>query len=226
MLESRPFHGEIYLHWNSVSEKGYVGQTTQGTDHRWKLHLRCARSAKTPAYRTLFSKAIRKYGADAFDHQVLATAQNQSELDGLERLWIWALQTKVPHGYNLTDGGDSGTAGHIVAPETRTRLSEMAKAQWQNSEYRHKHHAGMIATKRIGRKDSQETIEKRAAAIRGKKQSPEAIANRVAVLRGQKRSQAFCDACANRMRGRKLSAETRLKMSLAQKARQEKNYGA
>jgi group I intron endonuclease len=226
MAQNLNFVGEVYVSTCLANYKSYVGQTTQGVQKRWKLHLRCARSPRTPAYRNLFSKAIRKHGSGAFEHQTLSVAGSQAELDNLEKIWIILFQTKVPNGYNLTDGGDSGTAGHIVSPEVRARLSLAAKSQWRNPEYREKHRQGMISSGRRGRKDSLETIEKRVSKIRGVKQSAEAIAHRVSVLRGKKRTQEFREQCAVRMRGRKLSKATRMKMSQSQRARQEKNHGA
>lgn len=226
MFENRPFTGEVYLHWNTASGKGYVGQTTQSTACRWRVHLRCSRSVHTPAYRSLFAKALRKYGPEGFEHQLVAVAGSQAELDGLERLWIWALQTKAPNGYNLPNGGDSGTAGHVVMPEVRVRLSAAAKEQWSDPGYREKHRLGMIASHRFSRQDLPETIEKRASKMRGRKQSAETIAKRVSKTTGLKRSIEFREQCAVRMTGRKFSTATRLKMSESQKRRQEKNHGA
>jgi hypothetical protein len=68
--------------------------------------------------------AIRKYGWDGFDHQVLSTATTQAELDNLEKVWIILFQaTNRKFGYNLMNGGAAGTP----SIETRQRLSEAAK---------------------------------------------------------------------------------------------------
>jgi len=216
MLEARPFCGEVYLHWNIVSEKGYVGQTTKGTDKRWKLHLRCARSPRTNAYRSVFSKAIRKYGAGAFDHQIISIARSQAELDNLEKIWIILLQSKVPNGYNLSDGGHAA-AGHVVSPEVRARLSESAKNQWKSPEFR-AHYSSI----RQGMKRPQSAIDATAAAHRGKHQSAETIAKRVAKTTGLKRSTEFREQCAARMTGKRLSEETRRKMSASHRERQSR----
>jgi len=130
MAQNPNFLGEVYSHTCLANGKSYVGQTTQGVSKRWALHQRCARSSRTPAYRNLFSKAIRKYGPMAFEHQTLAVAQSQSELDNLEKVWIILLQAKAPTGYNLADGGYAA-AGHTVTPEVRARLSASTKAQWK-----------------------------------------------------------------------------------------------
>jgi hypothetical protein len=63
-MATTPVFGEIYVHTNVLNGKSYVGQTTVGMAKRWALHLRCAQSVRTPAYKTVFSKAIRKYGAE------------------------------------------------------------------------------------------------------------------------------------------------------------------
>jgi group I intron endonuclease len=218
MADFTPF-GEIYLHWCPASEKGYVGQTTLGVVRRWLLHLRCSRSAKTPAYKTIFSKAIRKYGASAFEHHSLSVAGSQEQLDNLEKVWIILLQTKAPNGYNLADGGYAA-AGHVVSAEVRARLSAAAKEQWKNPEYRAKY---------VGHKHSDETRQKMsiAASLRTvNTQTPEGIEKRAAKLRGLKRTPEFCAAQSSRMTGRQFSQETKDKMSASQKARWEMYHGS
>jgi group I intron endonuclease len=215
MPQVSPF-GEVYVHTCLVNDKTYVGQTTAGVSKRWGLHLRCARSPQTNAYRSVFSKAIRKYGADAFEHQTLSVAVSQSELDNLEKLWIILLQSKVPNGYNLSDGGYAA-AGHKVSPEVRARLSEATKNQWKSPEFRA--HYSFV---RKGRKRPQSAIDATTAAHLGTHQSAETIAKRVAKTTGLKRSTEFREQCAARMTGKKLSEETRRKMSASQRERQSR----
>jgi group I intron endonuclease len=181
--------GEVYVSTCLRNDKSYVGQTTQGVSKRWALHQRCARSPRTPAYKTVFSKAIRKYGADVFEHQILSVAGSQAELDNLEKIWIILLQTKVPNGYNLADGGNAA-AGHIVTPEVRARLSAKQIANWANPEYRAAHSGARAYHFR--RAPSAETIAKRVAKMIGRKASAEEIAKRVAKTTGMKRSPEIC----------------------------------
>jgi group I intron endonuclease len=182
MTTVAPFRGEVYIHTCVANEKSYVGQTTQGMEKRWDLHLRCANSPRTPAYSTLIGRAIRKYGADAFEHRVLAIACSQEQLDNLERIWITLLQTKLPNGYNMSDGGYAA-AGHIVTPEVRAVLSAAAKKQWQNPEFREQY-----SESRRGWKPSPKHIAAVVAAHIGKKQSSETVAKRIAKTTGMKRS--------------------------------------
>ena len=216
MAQNPNFFGEVYVHTCLPNGKSYVGQTTAGVSKRWKLHLRCARSPKTLAYGNLFSKALRKYGADAFESQTLSVAHSQMELDNLERVWIILLQTKAPSGYNLATGGYAA-AGHEVSPKVRARLSAATIEQWKSSEFR-QHYSAV----RRGIKQPKAAVEARAAHLRGRKQSADMVAKRVAKTTGLKRTQDFRDACAARMQGTHRSAETRRRMSLAQKARQER----
>jgi len=115
--------GEIYVHTNTHNGKSYVGQTTLGVDRRWKEHIHGAHQPKSPNHRGLFAKAIRKYGRDAFEQQVLSAASSQEALSNLEKVWIILLQTKAPSGYNLTDGGDNGALGHVVSAELRAKIA-------------------------------------------------------------------------------------------------------
>jgi group I intron endonuclease len=191
MIEARPFSGEIYAHINTVNGKIYVGQTTAGMIERWRLHQRCANSPSTPAYNGVFARAIRKYGADAFVHQVLSIARSQAELDNLEKVWIILLQSKVPNGYNLSDGGYAA-AGHVVSPDVRARLSAASKEQWQRQhadpdfklQYRTNRknwtpsvsHIAAVVAAHLGKKQSVDTIARRVAKTTGMKRSPEARA--------------------------------------------------
>src|ERR1700721_37675 len=109
MSETAQFRGEVYVHTNIVNGKSYVGQTTQGVAARWEGHVKERRNRA-------FSRAIRKYGVDSFEHRVLVVARSQEQLDNLEKVWIILLQTKVPLGYNLTCGGEAGTRGYHHTP--------------------------------------------------------------------------------------------------------------
>jgi group I intron endonuclease len=121
MNAAAPFRGEIYLHWNTASDKGYVGQTTVGVSRRWGKHLTAARLPHHPGYGALIAKAIRKYGAESFEHQTLSVAQSAQELDNLEKVWIILLQTKQPHGYNIQAGGSLWTSERTARASTRKR---------------------------------------------------------------------------------------------------------
>lgn len=106
----------VYMH-TAPNGKKYIGQTSKTVRERWIEHVwdsehRC---------NTAFRKAIKKYGADSFKHEVLERMTTEAGARKAERLWIKELNTKAPRGYNLTDGGE-GTLGLKWSKESRDRF--------------------------------------------------------------------------------------------------------
>ena len=99
-------YGVVYLLWNKVNGKRYVGQTVQPLKERMRKHR----------YGNLYiDKAIDKYGLENFRYGVIKTCATKAELDEAEKHFIVVLHSKAPYGYNLTDGGE-GTVGYIPTP--------------------------------------------------------------------------------------------------------------
>ena len=101
--------GVIYLRTNKVNGKQYVGQVTtkrfKARQNKWKSNsYRYAGKA--------INNARAKYGIDAFDFEILKECDDK-ELDFWEMYYIKELNTKVPNGYNMTDGGE-GRSGSSV----------------------------------------------------------------------------------------------------------------
>ena len=115
----------IYCHTNRVNGKRYVGQTVHSMEKRWGHHVALAKS-KNRRHQA-FANAIRKHGADAFDHQILEVVSTQESADSAECRWIEQLNCRVPNGYNLKPGG--GRRGHH--DNTRKLIREASLAQHQ-----------------------------------------------------------------------------------------------
>jgi len=109
----------IYLLYNAVTSKYYVGKTEKTLAERWKGHVKFARLRKRGC--SYLWNAIRHDGAAAFEQIVLADGvQSREELDNLECLWIAALDSTNPSiGYNLTFGGQGG----VQTAEVRAQMS-------------------------------------------------------------------------------------------------------
>ena len=120
----------IYLVTNAVNNKKYVGQTQRVLEERIAEHRR----SKT----SVIYHAIQKYGWENFAVEILDECKTIDELNDREIYWIEKLKTKVPNGYNLTDGG-VGTTGHtytvdarqnalkrVLSPEQVQHMSEVA----------------------------------------------------------------------------------------------------
>lgn len=108
----------IYRHTNRVSDKCYIGLTKATMEYRWRRgHVKdAAAGSEKPLHR-----AIRKYGADVFEHEVLETCDTLELANQRETWWIAAFEATNPElGYNIDDGGTS----HASNPETRRKMSE------------------------------------------------------------------------------------------------------
>lgn len=91
---------EIYIIKNDINDKVYIGQTTQGSEERFKQHLKLLKSSE----KQLIHKAIKKYGKEHFYFEVLETDLAINELDKREEYWI-RYYDSVNRGYNLCYGG-------------------------------------------------------------------------------------------------------------------------
>ena len=59
----------IYKITNKINNKIYIGLTKTGLELRWKKHLQASFSNRSD--NSIFHKAIRKYGIDNFDKEIL-----------------------------------------------------------------------------------------------------------------------------------------------------------
>lgn len=73
-----------------------------------------------------FYKAIKKYGWDGFEHEVVASHLTEEEAQNMEKLLIKELQTQDPEfGYNISAGGET----HTISEEARQRMSDRMKGE-------------------------------------------------------------------------------------------------
>lgn len=173
-MDKKKVYGVVYLITNLINGKQYVGQTIKKVSYRFNEHARA---------NTLIGKAIRKYGRENFKIKVLEKCYSYDELNAAEMKWIKKLNTKDPNGYNKTDGGEG-----ILNPATSTR-EKLAQAGMGNK------HA-------LGRKHTEDEIERiRQSNL------------------GQKRSKETCDKIRQIKTGLKASDETKKKMSAKRKGR-------
>lgn len=87
----------IYLIENLLNGKKYVGQTRQMLRQRINQHK--------SHNKTYIDRAIKCYGFENFKVEILEECASPDELNEREIFWIKTLDTKVPNGYNRTDGG-------------------------------------------------------------------------------------------------------------------------
>ena len=113
----------IYKIINKVNQKIYIGKTSNTLEIRWKLHLYHAFVNKRV---TRLLNAMRKYGADAFSMEEIASHNSEDEINKLEKQFIEDFNSRNPEiGYNISSGGDGG---HI-SDEHYKKMSIMKKGK-------------------------------------------------------------------------------------------------
>jgi len=134
----------IYCLTNRLNQKKYIGQTI---DFRKRMYEH--RSGRSPQCRHLFH-AIKKYGWESFDPNIIDSADTKKELDALETQYIKKYDTMNSDlGYNLTTGGE----GAVYSEESKKRISDLKLAWWDT----HPEEKERVSKQHKGKKLSQET---------------------------------------------------------------------
>lgn len=123
---------QAYLITNKINNKGYVGITTRSLSRRWYEHRFVENSCGQ-----LLGKAIKKYGEENFEIKPIASAKTLENLKSIEKDLIAQFKTKVPFGYNLTDGGD-GVFGYKHDPVLVKRLADAKRGTKASEETKEK----------------------------------------------------------------------------------------
>src|ERR1043165_8530464 len=111
----------VYIVTLNGSDKCYVGITHQPVKNRWSQHVRNARQNK----KGHFYNALRLYGAEAFDCQVLCVCEDRDSAKQCEITWIAAGWSH----YNKTKGGDGNSPGYVTSEEARRKRSAALKGK-------------------------------------------------------------------------------------------------
>lgn len=144
--------GVVYLIWNMVNGKKYVGQTVKTVKARFNEHAR---------QNGIIGRAIRKYGKKNFRYGVIKSCVSKADMDYWEKYFIATLKTKKPNGYNQTDGGE-GIVGLKRTPEHNAKISVAKKGKSFSAE-----HCASISAGRKGISLSAEHCAKIGDALRG-----------------------------------------------------------
>lgn len=97
----------IYKYENKINGNVYIGQTV-APKARHSSHMSAAFNKNATDYNSQFHQAVRKYGRDKFEYEILEIGplENASEM---ERFWI-AKYDSFRKGYNATPGGEFGVS--------------------------------------------------------------------------------------------------------------------
>lgn len=112
----------VYCHTNIYNSKRYVGITKFSMEKRWKEHVSQVKWGEP----TVLGRAILKYGADAFAHEILETVPDLNSANEAEIWWIAHFASDDRSlGYNTSPGGTLKR----MDPEARKKMSDAAKAR-------------------------------------------------------------------------------------------------
>lgn len=122
---------QIYKLTNRINGMSYIGATIQGLRQRMIEHRYQAK------YNAKFaiSRAIREFGMEAFDLEVLAEAEDYERLMQLEIEAIREHGTMSPNGYNNSTGG-RGCPGHQKSVEGRMAIAAATRDRILSDEHR------------------------------------------------------------------------------------------
>ncbi len=151
----------IYKATNLVNGKMYIGKS-KNFDERKKSHRRDTKNGD----QVYFHRALRKYGTENFDWQVIDQAETDQELDDKEKYWVQFYKSFDPQfGYNLTKGGDGGSPNE----ETRRKIGTANKGKIRSIEVKEKlsvSHRG-CRNNNYGKSPSYSTRKKLSLALLG-----------------------------------------------------------
>ena len=152
-----------------ATEKIYIGSAVnyvkRWADHKWNLRNQkhCNRKLQN---------AWNKYGGAAFEFLIIELVEDAALLIEREQHWI-DFHNSYKSGFNMTPTAGS-PLGRAQSAETKQKLRNIN----MTPEFRAMHSA-----RHKGKIVSEETRKKQAAAKLGRKQSPETIAKRAATLK-------------------------------------------
>ena len=201
----------IYTITNITNNKIYVGSAENNFEIRKNKHFKDLKNNKHP--NPHLQSSYNKYGEKNFIFEILEE-QPKELCKYIETYWINILDTKNPfRGYNINDPIKNNKGrkmslefrekrrllnlGRKASPETKVKMSLAHKGKRKPT--RTKEHSEKISIANKGRKLSVETINKikETAKIKG---------------------------CGKWMLGKKLSEETKKKISIATKGSNNPNY--
>ncbi len=184
----------IYCHTHVESGRRYVGLTSQTMERRWASHVTKAKSSRGGRWH--FPNAIRRYGPEAFSHEVLEVCHDLEVANLAEESWIELFDTRNPEkGFNIAKGGQ-----HTPHP--------IRKNPWDDPGYREKKLASLRA--RAAEPSYNEAMRSIALSAW---ENPEIREKYLSTLRPIWQSPEFRERSRDSMTGRKLSPETRAKIA-------------
>ena len=185
----------VYKIVNTINDKVYIGISSKDSKTRFSWHIRdCKRGVRKKLY-----SAMRELGVENFLIEVLEHCQNKEEIKLKEEYYI-KFYNCYENGYNASPKS-GGVKHHSL--ETKQKMSAKAQGRIIPEEGKKKR---SDALKKFWQTKSEEEMRQFADSIKGRNL-------------GRKMSETFKKNCSERMKGVKLSEDTKAKMSASRKGR-------
>lgn len=127
------------------NNKVYIGQTIQPLERRFYSHKNDAihkRDITEFSYGSRIGHAIRKYGLELEQFEVIDRGNSLEDLNNKETYWIEHYNsTNSDFGYNLNSGGGN----NLHSEETKKKIGNATKERWQNEEIADRMRQGLKA---------------------------------------------------------------------------------
>lgn len=148
----------IYKVTNLINNKVYIGKTVSSLERR-KIQHRS--DAKKKLYKCIFHAAIDKYGEDNFCWEVVDRCLFSESLIELEKYYIKKFNSKAPHGYNMTDGGE-GVPGRPMSERARLAAHQRKGKYHHTRQWKENKRAASLGERNpfFGKTHSSETKKK------------------------------------------------------------------
>ena len=185
----------IYKFANRINKKVYIGQTSQDITKRIRNPKYCSNISTSK-----FPRAIKKYGLNCFDFNVLCYCDTLKESNYLEICFIEKYNS-FKNGYNTTAGGD-GHLGVTLNDKWKKKLSESKKGKKKPEGF------GLAVSLRLKGKKTRPLLEETKSKI--------SEANK-----GKYVSQVTRNKLSKALKNRLFSRETREKLKIAWKTREK-----
>lgn len=123
----------IYKYENKINHKIYIGQSVN-IQHRFYTHKSAAFNKNVHEYNSLLSQAIREYGLENFDFQIIHEVSkeeyeaNHNILNILEEHYI-SQYNSYKDGYNATPGGNTFPEVRVTRVGEKNGRARMTEAQ-------------------------------------------------------------------------------------------------
>lgn len=111
------YYGYVYKMTNKLNNKIYVGKRKSAIfdEQYW-------------GGGKIIAAAVRKYGKENFDREILEWCESKQQLEERERFWITELHARdLNIGYNLAEGGEGGITYSGENPRKGKRMSDEAR---------------------------------------------------------------------------------------------------